>query len=184
MTTTDQIAVIAAAISFGAAVVSIFAIYIPWRNTHDAEILKESILALERSFRSLMLNCSPEGQPASDRLNWLTSARHLEAFKSLRGSLKSSLYKRLMQEHEEYWRNEFYLTLLKNKIYQKSYFEVGPIEPRSAIVIYGFAAWPNKKEDPIDILDLEKLFQESNLLQGNYGLQQYLAKFPQFGGEA
>src|SRR5690554_2769000 len=58
MEITDKIAVIAAAIAFGSAMVSILAIYVPWRNTHDAEIFKESILALERAFRSLMLNAA------------------------------------------------------------------------------------------------------------------------------
>jgi len=184
MEITDQIAVVAAAIALGSAFVSILAIYIPWRNTHDSEIFKESVLALERAFRSLILNASENGQPAADRLNWLTSARHIESYKSLRSSLKTALYKRLSQEHEEHWRHEFYLKLLKDRVTQTSYFEEGRIEPRSAIVVCGFAAWPHTKQDPIDMLDLEKLFQESDLLKGNYGLQNYLAKFPQFGGEA
>jgi len=184
MGTADQIAVFAAAISLGSAVVSSLAVYIPWQNTHDAEIFKESVLALERAFRSLMLDAAKDGQPISDRLNWLTSARHLESYKSLRRLLRTALYKRLSQEHEEYWRNEFYLKLLKNRILQASYFEIGRIEPQSAIVIYGFAAWPNAKQDPMNALDLEKLFTESDLLKGNYGLQQYLATFPQFGGVA
>lgn len=184
MSTTDLIAVVAAAIAFGSAIVSVLAIYVPWRNTHDAEVFKEALLALERAFRSLMLNARADGQPAPDRLNWLTAARHIESYKALRNSLKTALYKRLSLEHEEHWRHEFYLKLLKDRIYQVSYFDAGPIEPRSAVVIYGFAAWPHTKQDPIDILDLESLFQESDLLKGNYGLQQYLAKFPQFGGEA
>ncbi|MBX9904660.1 MAG: hypothetical protein K2Y31_09915 [Burkholderiales bacterium] len=183
MPTSDQIAIIAAAIAFGSAVVSVLAIYFPWKNTHDSEVFKEAVLALERAFRSLMLNAHSDGQPAPDRLNWLTAARHIESYKSLRNSLKTSLYKRLCQEHEEHWRHEFYLKILKNRMYQISYFESGPIEPRSAIVVYGFAAWPNTKQDLIDMLDLEKLFQESDLLKGNHGLQQYLAKFPEFGGD-
>ncbi|MBT9538728.1 hypothetical protein [Thiobacillus sp.] len=184
MSTADQIAVIAAAIALGSAVVSVLAIYVPWRNTHDSEVFKEAVLALERAYRSLMSEASSNDRPEADRLNWLTSARHIESYKSLRNSLKTRLYSRLCQQHEEHWRHEFYLRLLKDRIYQVAYFEKGPIEPRSAIVIYGFAAWPNKKQDPIDLLDLEALFQESELLKGNYGLQQYLAKFPQFGGEA
>lgn len=184
MTTADQVAIVAAAIAFGSAVVSVLAIYVPWRNTHDSEVFKEAVLALERAYRSLMLEADSNGRPEADRLNWLTSARHLESYKSLRNSLKTSLYRRLCLEHEEYWRHEFYLALLKNRIFEVAYFERGPIEPRSAIVIYGFAAWPNKKQDLIDLLDLEALFKESEVLKGNYGLQQYLARFPQFGGEA
>ena len=184
MSTADLIAIVAAAIAFGSAVVSVLAIYFPWRNTHDSEIFKEAVLALERAYRSLMQGAGQDGRPTSDRLNWLTSARHIESYKSLRNSLKTSLYRRLCQEHEEHWRHEFYLRIAKDRIYQVSYYEIGPIEPRSAIVIHSFAAWQNARQDPIDSLDFEALFGESKLLQGNYGLREYLAKFPQFGGDA
>lgn len=183
MSPSDQVAVTSAAIAFGSAAVSVLAIYIPWRNTHDSEVFKEAVLALERAYRSLMNGAEADGWPKSDRLNWLTSARHIESYKGLRELLKTSLYGRLCCEHEEHWRHEFYLRILKDRINQVSYFEQGPIEPRSAIVIYGFAAWPNKKQDQIESLDFEALFRESEILKGNHGLQNYLAKFPQFGGE-
>lgn len=182
MSNADYISMVAAAIAFGAAAVSIFAIYIPWRSTHDSEVFKESVLALERAYRSLAREMGADGRPAADRLNWLTSARHIESYKELRSSLKTKLYRRLCQEQEEHWRHEFYLCLLKDHITQSSYFENGPIEPRSAIVLYGFASWPSKREDPIDKLNIEAIYGESDLLKGNYGLQQYLQKFPQFSG--
>lgn len=181
MSTADLIASVAAAIAFGSAVVSVLAFYVPWQNTHDAEIFKEAVLALERAYRSLMHDA--EDRPKPDRLNWLTSARHIESYKELRNSLKTSLYRHLCQEHEEHWRHEFYLRVSNDCIYQVSYYESGPIEPRSAIVIHGFAAWQNERQDAIDKLDLKALHQESKLLQGNYGLQKYINKFPQFSGE-
>lgn len=180
----DQIAIVSAGIALGSAVVSVLAIYIPWRNTHDSEVFKEAVLALERAYRSLMQGAEPDGRPASNRLNWLTSARHIESYKSLRGSLKTGLYLRLCQEHEDHWRHEFYLRISKDRIYQVSYYETGSIEPCSAIVIHGFAAWKNERQDPIDKLDFEAIYQESNPFQGNYGLKEYLARFPQFSGEA
>lgn len=184
MPTTDQIAIAAAVIALVAAGVSVFAIYVPWKNTHDAEVFKEAVLALERSYRALMLGKQAGEKPNADRLNWLTAARHIESYKSLKDSLKTDLYKRLCKEHEEYWRQEYYLCILKEGIYQASYFESGPIEPRSAIVVFAFAAWPKDKSDPIDKLDIEALFDSSNLLAGNIGLRTYLEKFPQYGGEA
>ena len=183
MSTADQIATIAAAIAFGSALVSVFAIYIPWRNTHDSEVFKEAVLALERSFAALTVGRLPTERPNADRLNWLTCARHIESYKSLRDTLKTDLYKRLCAEHEDYWRNQFYLCILKERIYEKSYFEYAPIEPRSAIVVFGFAVWPNDKPDRIDNLDIEELFKKSNLLAGNIGLREYLSSKPQFGGE-
>lgn len=176
---TDTISTIAAAVALASAIASFLAIYIPWKNTHDAEVFKESVLALERAFRSLMLNAREDGSPAPDRLNWLTSARHIESYKSLRNSLKTDLYKKLSQEHEEHWRHEFHIKIIKNQIRHISYFEAGPIEPRSAIVIYGFSTWQNTRQDSIDAVNIENMLQESEFLNGNYGLQQYLAKFPQ-----
>ncbi|MCY1199128.1 hypothetical protein D9M72_105240 [compost metagenome] len=184
MPTSDQISIVAAAIAFGSAIVSVLAIYVPWRNTHDSEVFKEAVLALERAYRSLMQGAEPDSRPAADRLNWLTSARHIESYKSLRNSLKTELYRRLCREHEEHWRHEFYLRISKDQIYQVSYYEAGPIEPRSAIVIHGFVAWQTERQDPIEKLDFEAIYQESELLQGNYGLREYLAKFPQFGGKS
>lgn len=69
MSTADQIAVIAAAIVFVSATVSVLAIYFPWRNTHDSEVFKEAVLALERAYRSLMNGAGPDGKPKADRLN-------------------------------------------------------------------------------------------------------------------
>lgn len=181
MSTTELIAIVAAAVALGSAIVSVLAIYLPWRNTHDSEVFKEAVLALERAYRSLMQGADSDGRPASDRLNWLTSARHIESYKTLRNSLKTSLYRRLCQEHEEHWRHEFHLRISKSCIYQVSYYETGPIEPGSAIVIHGFAAWQNGRQDPIDTLDFEALFRDSKVLQGNYGLREYLARFPKFG---
>ena len=182
MTPSDQIATFAAAIALGSAAVSVLAIYIPWKNTHDVELFKEAVLALERAYRSLMLGAQPDGQPVPDRLNWLTSARHIQSYKSLKSLLKTDLYRRLCAEHEEHWRQEFYLRVAKDRIYHISYYESGPIEPRSAIVIHGFAAWRSDRQDPIETIDFESLYQESDVLTGNHGLRDYLAKFPQFSG--
>jgi len=90
MSDADQIAVVAAAISFGGALASILAIYVPWRNTHDSEVFKEAIQALERGYRSLTQDGAVTSPPAPDRLNWLTAARHIEAYKALRSKAIST----------------------------------------------------------------------------------------------
>ena len=72
---------------------------------------------------------------------------------------------------------------MKNRINETSYFESGPLEPRSTIIIYNFATWPKDKQDRIDALDLETLFSESGFLKGNIGLRMYLEKFPEYGGK-
>lgn len=184
MPTADQIAIVAAAIAFGSAVISVLSIYIPWRNTHDSEVFREAVIALERAYRALTQDGTCINPPPPDRLNWLTAARHIEAYKSLRSKLKTDLYKQLCLENEEHWRHQFYLSILKNRIHQVSYFESGPLEPRSTIVIFAFAAWPKGKPDRIETLDIEALFSASELLQGNIGLRSYLEKFPEYGRES
>ena len=181
MSTSDHIAAISAAISFGAAIVAVLAIYLPWRNTHDSEITKESLQALERAYRALTTNGTVSRPPAPDRLNWLTTARHLEAYKALKSELKTKLYRRICVENEEFWRNEFYLCILRDRIYNVSYFQSGPLHPRSVLIVFAFAAWPDDKTDPIDELDVEELFARSDLLRGNVGLRGYLESFPEYG---
>lgn len=183
MITADKIAIVAAAVAFGAALVSVLAIYVPWRNTHDSEVFREAIASLERAYRTLTQDGTSINPPAPDRLNWLTAARHIQAYKSLRSELKTKLYKRLCRENEEHWRHQFYTAILRNRIHQISYFEMGPLEPRSTVVIFAFAAWPRDRIDSIDALDVEELFGESELLKGNTGLRGYLERFPEFGGE-
>lgn len=180
MQTSDYISMISAAIAAGSAIFSLFAIYIPWRNTHDSEIFKEAVRALERSYSVLTDQGKEESPPPPDRLNWLTAARHIEAYKSLKCLLKSNLYATLCRENEEYWRHQFYLAMLRNSSYTVSYYERGQIEPRSALVLYSFASWPRDKSDPIDSVDFKALFLECEQMQTNIGFKEYLKKFPKY----
>lgn len=174
MITADFIASIAAAIAFGSAAVSVFAIYIPWRNVHDSEISKEAIHALERAYESLTDHGKNVSPPPADRLNWLTAARHLQTYKSLKARLKTNLYSVLCEENEEYWRHQFYISLLRNPMHTVSYYRDGNIEPLSAIALFHFASWPKNKKDSLKFIDVRALFAESEAMRMNVGLQEYL----------
>lgn len=183
MITADVIASIAAAIALGSAAVSVFAIYIPWKNVHDGEIFKEAIHALERAYESLTDHGKNVSPPPADRLNWLTAARHLETYKCLKARLKTNLYSVLCEENEEYWRHQFYIALLRNPMHTVSYYQNGNIEPLSAIALFHFASWPKNKKDPLESIDVEALFSGSEAMRMNIGLREYLKKFPKYGGE-
>lgn len=86
----------------------------------------------------------------------------------------------LCSENEEYWRHQFYLSLLLHPINTFAYFNTGEIEPRSAIVLFNFASWPKARLDPIDTLDIHALIQESGGLRINVGFKEYLKKFPKY----
>ena len=177
-------------IATASALIAIFAVYIPRRDQHDQQLFQQAILALERAYGALTNNGQQITPPAPDRLNWLTSARHLLSYKSLKSRLKTKLYCALCEEHEEFWRHQFYLSLNMHKIHDPAYYDRGPppelrpqIEPRSAIIIYSFASWPKSKVDPIDAVDIRTLLQESDPLKGNHGLREYIGKFPRITGE-
>lgn len=180
MSETDIIAIVAAVIAFLSAVVSVIAVYVPWRNTHDSEIFNESLRALERSYEVLTEQGTEIDPPRADRLNWLTAARHIEAFKSLKKKLKTNLYRDLCEENEEYWRHQFYLTLFRNPRYTVTYYENGQIEPRSALILYSFASWPKGKHDPIEVLDIKEFWEESEEMRLNLGFKEYLNRFPKY----
>lgn len=183
MVMADIIASIAAAIAFGSAAVSVFAIYIPWKNVHDSEIFKEAIHALERAYEALTDHGKNVSPPLADRFNWLTAARHLQTYKSLRARLKTNLYSVLCEENEEYWRHQFHIVLLRNPIHTVSYYQNGKIEPLSAIVLLHFASWPKNKKDPLESIDVETLFSESEAMRMHIGLREYLKKFPGYDGK-
>lgn len=186
----ETTAIVSAIIAIASALIAIYAAYVPRRDQHDQQLLQQAILSLERAYKSLTSNGQHLKPPAADRLNWLTSARHIIGYKVLKSRIKTKIYLTLCEEHEEYWRHEFYLALDMHKIHSSSYYEQGsppdlrpPIEPRSAIVIYSFASWPKSKSDPVDSIDAKSLLQQSNFLAGNHGLREYLEKFPKITGE-
>ena len=188
--TSNTVAIISLVVAAISALIAIFAVYIPQRDQHDQQILRQAILALERSYQSLTDNGKHISPPAADRLNWLTAARHLVSYESLSRRIKTPTYRTLCEEHEEFWRHQFYLALDMNKIHHKGYFQRGappelrpPIEPRSAIIIYSFASWPKGKIDPIDSVDVKHLLDNPSVLAGNHGLREYLEEFPSITGK-
>lgn len=157
----------------------------PWRLQHGSELFQQAVLSLGRAYHSLSNDGRNVKPPLADRLNWLTASRHLQGYKSLKARVKTDLYRALCDEHEEFWRHQFYLCLDMHNIHRAGYYDEGPppdrklgIDPRSALIIYYFASWPNGKIDPINSVDLKALLAEANPLQGNNGLREYIEKFP------
>ncbi|WP_147459050.1 hypothetical protein [Pseudomonas sp. AOB-7] len=190
MTPVD-IASIASAIFAGmSALVAAAAIYFPWRSQQSQEILNQAVHSLERAYESLSNSGEQVSPPAPSRLNWLTAARHIEQYKALKKKITSKTHSIVCEEHEEYWRHRFYLCLDIPNIQQPSYYaerhepqrQLG-IEPRSAIIIYHFASWPDGRPDPIGSANIEEMLQDGRLLNGNPGLRHYLNGFQQYRTE-
>ena len=188
MSTSDA-ATIASAIFAGlSALVAAAAIYFPWRLQQNHELLVQAVLSLERAYKALSNDGKNLKPPLADRLNWLTSARHIESYKAIKARLKTKLHRLLCEEHEEFWRHQFYLCLDIPNIHSPSYYAEQPapnrrsgIEPRSALIIYAFARWSGS--DLIDAVDVKRLMREYEPLKGNIGLREYIKTFSQFRDE-
>jgi hypothetical protein len=182
----NDIATIASAVFAGvSALVAAAAIYFPWRMQQNHELLNQAVLSLERAYRAISNDGQTVRPVVADRLNWLTCARHIESYKALKKRIKTRIHLSVCNEHEEFWRHQFYLCLDMHNIHQSSYYDESPpperksgIEPRSALIIYAFASWPHGKSDPIDSVDVKALIEECDPLKGNIGLRTYLEKFP------
>ena len=185
MSSTD-IATISSAVFAGiAALIAAGAIYVPWNNQRNQELLNQAVLSLERAYRTLSNEGRNIAPPPADRLNWLTAARHILSYRALKSRIKTALHRSLCEEHEEYWRHQFYLCLNMGNNHSPAYYQEGPpperrinIDPRSALIVHSMASWPEGKADPIDLVDIPALIKEFNPLHGNIGLREYINTFP------
>lgn len=185
------IAVVSMVVSIAAVVVAVFGVYVPWKHQHDRDLFQQAVLSLERAYRAFSNDGKNIKPPLADRVNWLTAARHLQGYKALKARVKTTLFRSLCEEHEEFWRHQFYLCLGRHNIRDASYYEGDlrsefreQIDPTSAIIIHSFASWPIGKTDSIDTVDIAALLQESDPLKGNTGLNTYLRSFPRLFGES
>ena len=152
----------------------------------DKELLAQAQKSLEWAYNSLTDN-GTNIPPRPDRLNWLTSARHLLRHGKIAMRIRSDTYKTVHAEHEEYWRHRFYLALDHNSLLSAGYYanasaEAQPwpenLEVRSALVVVGFSNWPKGVKDPTDEVDRAALLKETEVLKGRAGrgLGAYIAR--------
>ena len=150
------------------------------KTKKDEEIIKQAILALERAYEVLTDRETHISPPLKDPYNWLTTARMLVRYEKLKKRLRSNLYKTICEAQEEYWRHKFYLLVKEPALYPISYFEQSgdktQIQPKSALVIFGFAGRKEGKIDPLDKFNSEYYF--ATLSPDHRDLMKYLIKSP------
>jgi hypothetical protein len=157
-------------------------------RTRDRD--KELLSQIENSFKWAYESLTEDGKsipPKADRLNWLTSARHLLRADTLSKKITSDIYRTILAEKEEFWRHRFYLALQDVSVRNPAFFEnrnearkKGPIEPRSAKVIIEFSAWKNGAEDPIDTVESGPISQATHgISSASMGFNDYLATLDQ-----
>lgn len=166
------------------AVIAYFAIIWPLRYQRSAALLDQAVRALERSYDALTADGATTNPIKADRLSWLTAARNIETYKALKKKIPVKVYRRIAEDHEEYWRLRFYVLLGHEALHQPSYYgewrpmpranRESPIAPESAVIVHAFAKWREGREDPVDLADFHRIFSETDPRKGNPGLRHYL----------
>lgn len=144
--------------------------------------LEEATKNLERAFEIFTdkgVNISP---PRNDRLLWLTTARMVLRFDKLRSRITAAQHIDIVDEHEEYWRFQFYKLLDENKSnFTKAYFNPSGkphsgdcIARNSMAVIFSFARWKQGAKDPMDEVDDKLLFAKGVIPIDQFGALDFL----------
>lgn len=136
----------------------------------------QAILSLTRAWEVFTEN-GKASRPNSNRVIWLTTARHLERYKRLRSLMRRPrAHSVVLNEHEEYWRYRFYSFInpiaLDHDFYTRESPNSEEIEPRSAYIIVKFAGWGNEK-DPIDSVT----FSENDLSDFMFRKHRFLSSY-------
>lgn len=178
--------IISMAVTVAAARIAWVAVQIPRKETESKNHLDQAVLSLERAYEALTDGGTHIKPVRPDRLNWLTAARHIETFKSLKALIHAPSHRLRCADHEEYWRHRFYIAVDMRNIHNVSYYAPDPVngpdglDPVSLIVVYGFATWSHDRPDPISNADLFRIMRETDPRPGNIGLKAYLEQFPKY----
>lgn len=180
----------------GLTLISIFLAYLSYRASNikkeeddkvvkDKEILNQAVNSLTWAFETLTEGNS-EDVPKANRLNWLTSARHIVRYSALQKLIQTETYKLICAEKEEYWRYKFYVLLDHQELRKSDYYTdklnndwPENIELTSAMVINDFANWSDGTIDPLDVIEQSALIEHGKPFNGKCGrgIQSYYCKF-------
>jgi hypothetical protein len=149
----------------------------------SAAYLEECKLALQRAHAALTQGQGESPTPLPDRLNWLTAARHIQSYSTLKKRVSEMAHREVLESHEEEWRHRFYVSLGRNNSifpvgYYSQYVEPvdrrSPVEPRSALIVHDFANWPEGKMDPLEEADIPSILSSHKVFMGQPGLEMYI----------
>lgn len=149
----------------------------------DKEYASQFQKSLEWSYNALT-DSGENVPPKADRLNWLTSARHILRAKKIQSQIAYPTYITIADEMEEYWRHKFYLALSDTSLRDWHYFinrdtPAWPenIEISSALVVVDFSNWKDGAPDPTDEVDRGYLMTQGAGIKGGnigHGLRTYI----------
>lgn len=167
--------------TMGAFVVAVIVFVVDMNRRRNDLLRAQAIISLERAWEVFSEGNPHAEMPVTDRLVWLTTARHLLSYRKLRSRmLFAATVSRALDDHEQYWRYRFYLILRPIRFNLSFYLnglEPGKdeqrIEPRSAFVITEFSNWPAGLKDELENVVASAKSERIGL---HAALQNYLEK--------
>lgn len=122
------------------------------KDRKNERLLSHAITTLERAYSTLVGGKPDFNVPPKSRINWLTSARLIEEYKSTKSRINDPLILQECTSHEAFWRHRIYVKTSDLDTGFPDYFRQGAensIQLTSAVIVTDFAMWPEGREDPL-----------------------------------
>lgn len=152
------------------------------------EYLDEAINLLERAFEIFTDKSQNLSPPRNDRLLWFTTARMIVRYQNVKHKITESSHKDIVQEHEEYWRLQFYELLDDNKDnFTVEYFQPSgdkyhhtTISRKTIPVIFNFSRWHDDSQDVLKQVDEIELLANGAVSISFTGVEEFLEQYDEF----
>lgn len=120
----------------------------------NERLLSHAVTTLERAYSTLIGDHPDYNVPPKSRINWLTTARLIEEYKSTKSRISDPFILQECTSHEAFWRHRIYAKTSALDKGFPNYFQqngANSIQLTSAVIITDFAMWPEGLEDPLKV---------------------------------
>lgn len=155
------------------------------------EYLDEAINLLERSYEIFTDKGGNLAPPRNNRLLWFTTARMIVRYQIVKGKITESSHIDIVQEHEEYWRLQFYEILEDNNDnFTVEYFQPSgdkyhhtTISRKTILIIFNFSKWHDDKQDVLKQIDEIELLAKGAVSISFSGVEDFIGQYEEFNGK-
>lgn len=194
-----QVAQATGSIAIGISAIVGINLYITTTRRHVAEdsrkrsqeYLGEAINLLERAYSKFTDDGENIEPPRNDRLLWLTTARFIVRYIKIKEKITEQDHLNVIEEHEEYWRTQFYEVLSKNRSnFNLAYFMPsghpynGDVVHRDSVgVVFYFSKWPDDNDDPLHGVDAIGMYARSAVPIDQFGVEEFIEQYDDYNSK-
>jgi hypothetical protein len=161
------------------------------RNNASKEYLNEAINLIERAYEVFTDKGQNVSPPRNDRLLWFTTARMIVRYNNVKDKITENSHLDIVQEHEEYWRIQFYELLENNNTsFTVEYFQPSgdkyhhsTISRKTIPVIFNFSRWHDETQDVLEQIDEVELLANGAVSLSFFGVEDFIEQYEEFNGK-